>query len=1224
MKALKTAAAGLLVLLLVIAPPYLLTRFIGNPYPPEGLDLAAPLTDNAVLGLIAVLVWVLWAQFTLSMIVEGYAALTDRAVAVRIPVFEIQQDLARALIAAVITTAVVAPLSIGAHDPGEAADSRSTSATPTGTSSTSNPSTRAQHGSAHLQRHKGGHQARRQAAAADSTADPAEREQSTVTAPASAPEKQATQRITGSNTGSTTGTITVTAQRGDSLWSLAETYLGDGDRWSEIAAANSGATMTDGVMFSSANQIRAGWHIAIPGVPKAVHDDQTGHAEHYRVEPGDTLSDIAEDKLGDASRFPEIFTASRSTTQPDGQHLRDPDVIDVGWTVTIPRQARPRSGVPDHPAGRAGDRAEATEGREGTPDDSTHPSSSSRTPPPDTTPQQSPPTATPHGSAPETDTPQAVTPKPGEPREPPESTQPPSATSAPATPSTTQSPEVDRGGDRNAAEGKPAQDQAPWAAMTGAGVLLAGGLMLGLRARRRAQLRVRRPGRAIAAPSRNPSLVETSIAANTGAPATVEHLDAALRRLAAWSAHERKPMPTLAAVEMTDDALVLHLTAPTNLPAPWHDPAGDQLHWRAPAMQASSEDIDPSESASNEQASEHTNHPHYADDTNGADDTVGVTAPYPLLVTVGSTDAGAVWLLNFEELGEVRITGDADRGRAFARYLVAELAMNPWSEQARVDCVAIAAEVAPMNPDRVDHHAAGNLAEIADAVLADAVITVDRADAANGGPVTGRTGQLDDDAWPARMVVVDSTQSLSQPDQGSLGRHALQQLGDLIGSHPGRTGTAVILVGDDEPSTSTQVPTHSGRGAVEIRVDQDARLSVASVGLELLAVGLSTEEAHGCAALLTQSEDLDDVEIPVDNTADISNIAETAVDGWEGYVDTSGALRREHTVPRSRPAEELSEPVGSLLDAPTEAYLRAAAATRDDLELLAPSVPVRLRAEIEAKDPSLDQDVADWFDDSCRRPRLVLLGPVTARGYGRPLAKQKPYMAELLAYLASRRRTGVTPAQVASTFGITTNKAHSYTEILRAWLGINPRTGRPYLPHATKAPSARVSGVGVYQLDQDVLVDRELFLRLRARGQARNAEGITDLQRALSLVSGRPFDQLRTGGWEWLPPLEPLDVSSAIADVAFLVTTRCLERGEVEQARTAADVAILVAPDSEAARLSLAAVVEAEGDRAGAERIVREEICNRSDDHNPPTELSERTQAIIDNREWLTRGRKTS
>ena len=38
---------------------------------------------------------------------------------------------------------------------------------------------------------------------------------------------------------------------------------------------------------------------------------------------------------------------------------------------------------------------------------------------------------------------------------------------------------------------------------------------------------------------------------------------------------------------------------------------------------------------------------------------------------------------------------------------------------------------------------------------------------------------------------------------------------------------------------------------------------------------------------------------------------------------------------------------------------------------------------------------------------------------------------------------------------------------------------------------------------------------------------------------------------------------------------------------------------------------------AAAARILRDEVCNRSDDGKPPPEVSERTEQILASRDWL-------
>jgi DNA-binding SARP family transcriptional activator len=71
------------------------------------------------------------------------------------------------------------------------------------------------------------------------------------------------------------------------------------------------------------------------------------------VRPGDTLSAIAERKLDDADRWPEIFALNRNRHFPDvGGRLRDPDLIYPGWRLRLPDQParEPAASAPPAPA----------------------------------------------------------------------------------------------------------------------------------------------------------------------------------------------------------------------------------------------------------------------------------------------------------------------------------------------------------------------------------------------------------------------------------------------------------------------------------------------------------------------------------------------------------------------------------------------------------------------------------------------------------------------------------------------------------------------------------------------------------------------------------------------------------------------------------------------------------------------------------------------------------
>jgi LysM repeat protein len=908
-------------------------------------------------------------------------------------------------------------------------------------------------------------------------------------------------------------TVPYRVRSGDSLWTIARDHLGSGARYREIAALNTK------ILGGRPDFITPGTILQLPISTRATPRNRAAHT--LIVKRGDTLSEIAEEKLGDADRYPEIFKASKAITQPGNRHLTDPNVIDVGWTLKIPRP-EPKRDSAAQPTKPGNDHRTINNHQRRSPEVKPTPEPSTIRSP------TAPPTTTPM-------------PRPTEPA--------------------TQSPTPHSSADAPDPAAQPDTDTPPWllTGLTGGGIVLAASLLLLLRTRRRSQFRNRRPGRTITVPSQQLTPVEKTISAigDLSAP-KITVVDATLRRLAASQTAAHQAMPPLAAIQLSNSTIRLHLSEPFNLAAPWQNT--NERCWSVPL------NIDLDELG-----------PHVADQP----------APYPLLVTIGSDDDNQVWLLNLEELAVVSIGGDPTYRADFARYLAAELACNPWSDAVTVDCVGVGGEVAPLNPDRVSAHPAGT--DPTAEVLVDAIAMLGRSDDVGADTRTARAQQAGADSWPARLVMINLT------DQQPGG--PLDQLTSVVREHQGQTGTAIVTVGH-----------HKNAGGVVTNVTGDGRLRVPSQGLDLVAVGLTADEALGCAALIAQST-ADAPDVPMPERVD--------ADGWYAYADEAGALRTGHTQSRGTPPDPAAKPSTSILPRDDEDYLGAAATTAEELAALAPQVPAGLRQAVESTDPTLEADLDAWFADDCDLPRLTLLGPVGARTHGVAIAKRKPYYTELLAYLATRRH-GATPEEVADAFSITGPRVRNDIKVLRDWLGVDPRTGRKHLPDARESASARARGIGVYQVE-DLLVDADLFRRLRVRGESRGADGIDDLRRALRLVTGQPFDKLRPGGWTWLDEGDRLDhhLVCGIVDVAHLVTTQALAEGDLNTAREATKIATSAAPYEEIPRLDLAAIAAAAGHRQEAARILRDEVCNRSDDGQPPLELSERTEQILVTRNWL-------
>jgi hypothetical protein len=523
--------------------------------------------------------------------------------------------------------------------------------------------------------------------------------------------------------------------------------------------------------------------------------------------PGDTLSEVAQAELGDPMRYPDIFDASRDTIQANGQRLTDPDLILPGWRLTIPGE-------------QATDRPAVDEEDEQPEERKTPPSTLETAPEPT-----------------------------------------PSAPTAEATPQVQAPTQVDDRADSDADEAVPA-----WIlpGLTGAGVVLAGSLWLALRARRRTQLRYRRPGHLIAPPPPELRHVCVEKTAHTnGAPVAgaIESLDRLLRRLAADLEQGGEPLPELITAELAKATVTLRLSGPADLPAPWE---GAGAEWFA----------------------------HLNDKTEDVDQ----VPPYPMLVTIGQSADGHLWLANLHALGIVTLTGDADRAQSLGRHIAAELVLNPWSSLVDVDLLGLGEVLASLDALRLHLHAPDDtafLTRFGEELQA----------AAN----TSR-------AETFHALLTDASRGPSEVQLR------------VVAARIRNAGAALVAVnGRDLPD------------AVVLRLQSDGTVPAEALGVELVAAGLATEEALACAAIVDLTRETADAPAPIEREPE---------DERRAVADRLGVLREELTKPRGEgPAGE-----ESLLPLSGPVYADAAATTVEEIQEIAPVATPEVRRSVEEAD----------------------------------------------------------------------------------------------------------------------------------------------------------------------------------------------------------------------------------------------------------------------------------
>ncbi|MFB4269627.1 LysM peptidoglycan-binding domain-containing protein [Nonomuraea sp. GTA35] len=131
--------------------------------------------------------------------------------------------------------------------------------------------------------------------------------------------------------------VTYAIQPRDTLWTIAEKQLGDPMRYRDIIALNQGRTMNDGRSFTQGEWLEPGCILHLPA--DARKPDRVRPRTHT-VTSGESLWAISKQHLGKGAHYKKIFKLNRGRPQPGGARLTDPDVLEPGWRLILPKHGR--------------------------------------------------------------------------------------------------------------------------------------------------------------------------------------------------------------------------------------------------------------------------------------------------------------------------------------------------------------------------------------------------------------------------------------------------------------------------------------------------------------------------------------------------------------------------------------------------------------------------------------------------------------------------------------------------------------------------------------------------------------------------------------------------------------------------------------------------------------------------------------------------------------------
>ncbi|MEU2100416.1 hypothetical protein ABZ741_39565 [Streptomyces globisporus] len=929
-------------------------------------------------------------------------------------------------------------------------------------------------------------------------------------------ESPATEAVT-----STVTHTVVDSRPAESLWSIAEQRLGDGNRWEEIADLNSGHTMADGSTFRADGPIQPGWTLRLPADasparatstadPITVPDQAEGEGglstqEHrtrpagggkvYTVTSGDNLSKIAGQELGDADAYPAIFELNKGEAQPGGGTFTNPDLLYPGQKLDLPAQAQ-EPGADRDVVERSPDEAAEpdTEPPAAQPEENTPPGSDETAPPP--APAQTPPiaeapSATPEAEKPQPEKPDAADPGGAAPTKPdtattpsakPTSQQPTkSPAPAPSTPAAQESaaPDPTAQAPQHGDTASDSDGVHQVALAAGIGALLAASLAGTLAVKRILQQRRRRAGETIAIDA-DPTPLEQVL--NTqGGPTGVALLDTALRTLASSAQAEERELPVLRGARVSDRTIELILDEPTDPLTPFIQ-GSSAGRW---VLDAKATLLD-----------------------NAADD--APAAPYPGLVTLGATENGDLLLADLLHTGALLLDGTADDIVAVGRAMALEAGTCGWTDHTEIMTVGLGTRLATLLPRgrvRPLPHVSAVVADLG-ALLLEVHQQTDTADMPEPLPwILVCAGDIDSEqAWQlADAVSAARDLPIAIVLPANEATRAAFPAAECIPAAPG-TPVALPQLGQ-EPVQLQRLTDEQYRQYLHA-------LQVAEEPAEPATGTWQLAEAHEQTAAAPRPEPDPLLRIRTSGSEADSDPG-APFPALLASVGAAGTMSKEDAPAAKDAPEGEASPGGASTDA---------AATSGDGG-----------SATESDEPSVEAG-----DEQPSAPVISVLGPLTVSGITH--SGHGPKVAALAALI--HLRPGRTAEFLCSAMDPvnpwSTRTLQTRLSEIRSRLGAAP-DGQPYLPRPKH---------GGYSFHPDVTSDWRRFQDLATQGLADPQGGTEDLENALALLRGKPFEGR---DFSWADAVQQ-EMISRIVDTAHTLAVRHTEgdHPDLDAARRAA------------------------------------------------------------------------